>query len=199
MQPNHGFHSPHSPTMSITQPLSTAHADLITSLSFSLSSPSLLASSSLDGHVRVHARLTIPAAPTANGTAQTSQRHAQRHEEADGETADEEPEAETQDQWVEVGSCKANEGPVWKAIWGPREYGTSILVSISGSVVHIWGGRPPAITSRSKLTAPHRPQKRTCCTTTSHSSASGSGLRSSKPEAVCAILTFPRRNLVSSW
>jgi len=44
------------------------------------------------------------------------------------------------DEWTEIGSCKANEGPVWRAIWGPREYGTSVLVSIAGSVVNVWGG-----------------------------------------------------------
>lgn len=45
------------------------------------------------------------------------------------------------DEWVEIGSCKANDGPVWKACWGPREYGTSLLASIAGSVVNIWGER----------------------------------------------------------
>lgn len=54
---------------------------------------------------------------------------------ADGDGNGDEP----ADEWAEIGSCKANEGPVWRAIWGPREYGTSVLVSIAGSVVNVWG------------------------------------------------------------
>ena len=46
---------------------------------------------------------------------------------------------EERDEWVEVGSVKANEGPVWRAAWAPREYGTTLLVSIAGSVVNVWG------------------------------------------------------------
>lgn len=61
----------------------------------------------------------------------------------DGETNDEDDDGknneEPADEWAEIGSCKANEGPVWRAIWGPREYGTSVLVSIAGSVVNVWG------------------------------------------------------------
>lgn len=61
----------------------------------------------------------------------------------DGDNEDDDDDAakdqEPLHEWTEIGSCKANEGPVWRAIWGPREYGTSVLVSIAGSVVNVWG------------------------------------------------------------
>jgi hypothetical protein len=59
--------------------------------------------------------------------------------ENENEDGDGEEKEEPVDEWTEIGSCKANEGPVWRAIWGPREYGTSVLVSIAGSVVNVWG------------------------------------------------------------
>jgi hypothetical protein len=60
---------------------------------------------------------------------------------------------EERDEWVEVGSVKANEGPVWRAAWAPREYGTTLLVSIAGSVVNVWGESRDAIENRTHRTA----------------------------------------------
>ena len=120
-----------------TQALSSSHADLITSLSFSSSSPALLASTSLDGWIRIHARASPPpgnAASNGKGREVTNGKGDAIH--ADEE---EDEEQEDADEWVEVGACKANDGPVWKACWGPREYGTSLLASIAGSVVNVWG------------------------------------------------------------
>ena len=119
-----------------TQALSSSHADLITSLSFSSSSPSLLASTSLDGWIRVHARASPP-----SGSAVTNGKgRAVANGKSNGGNAElDEDEQEEADEWVEVGACKANDGPVWKACWGPREYGTSLLASIAGSVVNVWG------------------------------------------------------------
>lgn len=131
-----------------TQPLSTSHADLITYLAFSSSSPSLLASTSLDGWIRVHARTAVTSTGsssiTRNGKGRGANGDAQM---GDGDTNDDDEDGagksdEPVDEWTEIGSCKANEGPVWRAIWGPREYGTSVLVSIAGSVVNVWGGWP---------------------------------------------------------
>lgn len=121
--------------------LPTLHVDLITCLAFSQSSPALLASTSLDGHIRVHARVPDP---SSRGQASISESKAATN----GERQHDDDEPQDRDDWVEIGSCKANEGPVWKAIWAPREYGTSILVSISGSVVHIWGERPRSFVAR---------------------------------------------------
>lgn len=127
------------------QPLATSHADLITCLSFSASVPSLLASTSLDGWIRIHAR---SAAATVTGEGSNNDgrlmgSNGQRggHPDADegGDDTVDDVDGEEQDDWVEVGAVKANDGPVWKAIWGPREYGRSLLVSIAGSVVHVWG------------------------------------------------------------
>lgn len=141
------------------QALSTSHADLITYLAFSSSSPSLLASTSLDGWIRVHAR-TAPSPSTSSnnsrkGKTSSSSNHgvngvnsrmalSSGHDaNVDEEDEDDEDvdgkQAGDADEWLEIGSCKANEGPVWRAIWGPREYGTSVLVSIAGSVVNVWG------------------------------------------------------------
>lgn len=71
-------------------------------------------------------------------------------ENGDADAGDQEPLHE----WTEIGSCKANEGPVWRAIWGPREYGTSVLVSIAGSVVNVWGesSTPDCIPADSLIT-----------------------------------------------
>ena len=120
-----------------TQALTTSHADLITCLSFSFSTPSLLASTSIDGWIRIHAR--IAAAP--NYQAIEKNDVPTRSATEDGHSGNDEDEAdfEQQDEWIEVGGCKVNEGPVWKAIWGPREYGTNVLVTIAGSLAHVWG------------------------------------------------------------
>ena len=120
-----------------TQALQSSNADLITSLSFSSSSPSLLVSTSLDGWIRIHARQSTRSSNLAKGSSR-SRTNGQNDHDTNGDEDDEEH-SDEQDEWAEVGSSKANEGPVWKAIWGPREYGTSLLVSIAGSVVHIWG------------------------------------------------------------
>lgn len=136
--------------------LSTSHADVITCLAFSSSAPSLLASTSLDGWIRIHARASVANDSShPSTTARQSTSGAAKGRDAgpgngtskngrNGKAVDDEMETEDessppQDEWIEVGACKANEGPVWKAIWGPREYGTSLLVSIAGSVVHVWG------------------------------------------------------------
>lgn len=122
-----------------SQPLSTLHADLITSLAFSHSAPSLLASTSLDGWIRIHGRTqgTRHQAGDGNISNGTNGHQDTRMVEHDGSGQD----GSDEDGWTEVGGIKANEGPVWRAIWGPREYGTTLLVSIAGSVVHIWGAR----------------------------------------------------------
>lgn len=127
-----------------TQALASSHADLITSLSFSSSSPSLLASTSLDGWIRIHARASPPSGSgAANGKARAVTKTKTSEMNVDDDAA--EDQTEDPDEWVEVGSCKANDGPVWKACWGPREYGTSLLASIAGSVVNVWGACPAGL------------------------------------------------------
>lgn len=121
-----------------TQALSTSHADLVTSLAFSSSAPSLLASTSLDGWIRIHARMTAELSSLGIGKDNATPSNGVNQDDMNGDDNDNAPQ-ETQNEWVEIGGCKANEGPVWRAIWGPREYGTSILVSIAGSVVNVWG------------------------------------------------------------
>ena len=127
--------------MSDLQSFSPQHVDLITSLSFSSSSPSLLVSTSLDGWIRIHARTASTASTSLTngkgGDGQAAERNSRSSRSRNEEVGH--GDTDSQDEWSEVGNCKANDGPVWRAIWGPREYGTSILVSIAGSVVDVWG------------------------------------------------------------
>lgn len=97
--------------------LSSTHQDLLTSLAFNTLSPHLLATSSIDSRIRIHAR--PPPQPHS----------------ANGGIADDNNEGPS---WEEVASFKAHEGPVLRVRWAEGEWGDLLASCGSDGTVRIW-------------------------------------------------------------
>jgi nucleoporin SEH1 len=98
--------------------LGSSHQDLLTSLAFNTLSPHLLATSSLDARIRIHARPPPQSYP------------------ADGQRDDGAP--QDRPSWEEVACFKAHEGPVLRVRWAEGEWGDVLASCGSDGSVRIW-------------------------------------------------------------
>jgi len=94
--------------------LNSSHHDLLTSIAFSPLSPHLLATSSLDAHIRIHSRSEESSSDDASSG------------------------------WKEVDSFRAHDGPVLVIRWGEGEWGDLLASGGSDGSVRVWERSGPS-------------------------------------------------------